>query len=49
MKKTGLIETVKVFSVDDNAVDTNEILDIRRYLMKKASCLGKLRKYFLDY
>ena len=35
MRKTGLKEVVKVFTVDDNAVDTNNILNIHRYLMNK--------------
>ena len=33
-KKTGLKGTVKVFSVDYNDIDTNDILDIHKYLMK---------------
>ena len=35
MKKTGLGGVVKIFSVDFNAIDTNYILDIHKYLMKK--------------
>ena len=35
MKKTGLKGVVKFFSVDYNPIDTNDILDIHRYLMKK--------------
>ena len=34
MKKTGLKEIVKLISVDFNPIDTNNILDIHRYLMK---------------
>ena len=34
-KKKGLKGTVKVFSVDYNAIDTIDILDIHRYLMKE--------------
>ena len=34
MKKTGLKGSVKLFSVDFNAIDTNNILDIHKYLMK---------------
>ena len=34
MKKTGLKAIVNFFSVDFNPVDTNDILDIHRYLMK---------------
>ena len=35
MRKSRLKGVVKVFSVDCSAVDTNNILDIRRYLMKE--------------
>ena len=35
MKKTGLGGVVNFFSVDFNAIDTNYILDIHKYLMKK--------------
>ena len=35
MKKTGLKGVVKFFSVDYNAIDTNDILDIHGYLMKE--------------
>ena len=31
----GLDRVVKFFSVDFNPIDTNNILDIRKYLMKK--------------
>ena len=31
----GLDRVVKFFSVDINPIDTNNILDIRKYLMKK--------------
>ena len=34
VKKTGLKGTVKFFSFDFNSVDTNDILDIRKYLMR---------------
>ena len=34
-KKAGLKGTVKVFSVDYNAIDTNNDLDFQRYLMKE--------------
>ena len=34
MKKTGLKAIVNFFSVDFNPIDTNDILDIHRYLMK---------------
>ena len=36
MKQTGLKGFVKIFSVDYNPIDTNDVLDIHRYLMKKA-------------
>ena len=35
LKKTGLKGVVKFFSVDFNLIDTNDILDIRKYLMKR--------------
>ena len=35
MKKTGLKKVVIFFSVDFNPIDTNNILDIHKYLMKK--------------
>ena len=35
MKKTGLKEVVKFFSVDFNPIDGNDILDIHKYLMKR--------------
>ena len=35
MKKTGSKWVLKVFPVDDNAVNTNDILDIHIYLMKE--------------
>ena len=34
-KKTGLKGVVKVFSINYNAIDTNDILEIHRYLMKE--------------
>ena len=34
-KKTGLKGTVKVFSVDYNPIDTNDIIDIHKCLMKR--------------
>ena len=33
-KKTGLKGIVKFFSVDFNPIDTNNILDINKYLTK---------------
>ena len=35
MKKTGLKENIIFFSVDFNPIDTNDILDIHKYLMKR--------------
>ena len=35
MKKKGLGGVVKFFSVDFNPIDTNDVLDIHKYLMKK--------------
>ena len=35
MKETGLKESVIFFSVGFNPVDTNDILDVHKYLMKK--------------
>ena len=34
MKKNRIKKNVKYFSVDFNPIDTNDILDIHRYLMK---------------
>ena len=36
MKKTGLRDIVKLFSVDLNPIDTKNILNIHKYFMKKA-------------
>ena len=36
MKKTGIKESVQDFSVDYNAIDTSDILDIYRYFMKES-------------
>ena len=35
-KKTGLKGSVKLFSIDFNPIDTNDTLDIHKYLMKGA-------------
>ena len=35
MKKTGLIGAIELFLFDYNAIDTNNILDIHRHLMKE--------------
>ena len=34
MKKTGLKRIVKTFSVDFNPIDTNNILDVYKYLLR---------------
>ena len=52
LNKIGLKGVVKYFSVDFNPVDTNNILDIHKYLIKRTwynIILGWLRKYLLDY
>ena len=52
MNKTGLKVVVKFFSVDFNAIDTNEILDIHKYSMKKTrykKCLVLFKKCLWDY
>ena len=36
MRKRRLKGIVNFFPVDFNSIDTNDILDIRKYLMKKA-------------
>ena len=36
MKKIGLKGVAKFFSVDFSPIDTNDILDIHKYLMKKS-------------
>ena len=35
MKKIWLIGVVKYFSVDFNPIDTNDVWDIHKYLMKR--------------
>ena len=35
MKKTELKGSVQVFSIDYNAIDTSDILDIHRYSVKE--------------
>ena len=35
MEKVRLKWVVKIFSVDFNPINTNDILDIRKYLMKE--------------
>ena len=34
-KETALKESVKFFSAEFNLIDTNDVLDIHRYLMKR--------------
>ena len=49
-KKTGLKGTMKVFSVDYNAIDTNVILDIHKCLTKKIyydRIFGIIKKMFI--
>ena len=38
-KKTGLKVSVNPFSVDYKSINTNEIIDIHKYLMKKLMLL----------
>ena len=50
MKKTGLKRSVKVFSVDYNPIDTSDIVDIHRYLMKETQykiMFGIIKKIFI--
>ena len=52
MKKPELKGVVKGFSVDYNAIDTNDILDIHRYLVKKTwykIMFGFTKKNLLGY
>ena len=35
MTKTGLKDVVKLFSVDFNTIDNEDILDIHKHLMKR--------------
>ena len=35
MRKAGLKEIVKIFAVDFNSIDTNDILDIHSYFLKR--------------
>ena len=50
MIKTDLNRNVYDFSVDNNMIDTSNIIDIHKYLMKKHNikrCLDFLRKWML--
>ena len=52
MEKTGLQRMVNVFSVDFNPIETNDIVDIHKYLMKGNQyeiSLELLKKYLLYY
>ena len=52
MTKKGLNEYVYNFSVDYNIIDTSNIINIHKYLMKKhdiKSCLELLKKCLLYY
>ena len=49
-KKTGLKEVVKLFSVDFNPTDINNILNINKYLMKNSwykIIFGLIKKIFI--
>ena len=48
-KKNRIKRSWKFLSVDCNAIDTNDILDIHKYLMKGTLYKIMLRKYLLDY
>ena len=50
MKKTGLKGSVKFFSVDFNRIDTNDILYMQKYFMKKKiykTMFGIIMKIFI--
>ena len=44
-EKTRLKGIVKPFSVDFNLIDTNDILDINKYLMKGTWCKINIWNY----
>ena len=46
MKKTGLKVIVFFFSFDFNPIDTNDILDTYKYLMK-GTMFGLIKKIFI--
>ena len=53
MKKTGFHSYVYDFSIDYDATDADDIVDIHKYLMKKKwhslkKCLGLLENHFLQ-
>ena len=45
-KKAGLKGVVQFFTVNFSPIDTNNILDIRKYLMKK-TWFGLIKKIFI--
>ena len=50
MKTTGLKRVVNFFSVDFNPIDTNDILDIHKHLIRRTECkimFGLIRKIFI--
>ena len=48
VRKTGLKGVVKLFSVDFNPIDTNNTLDIHKYLMKRNKIMfGLIKKIFI--
>ena len=38
MNKTGLKAAIKVFSIDFSIIDTNDVLDMHKHLMKETWC-----------
>ena len=51
MKKAGLKEVVKIFSVNFNPTDTNDVLDIHKYFMKRTwykIMFGLIKQYLFD-
>ena len=51
-KETELKGVVKLFSVDFNLIDTSNVLDIHKYLMKRTwykIMFGLIKKILLDY
>ena len=50
MKKARLKEVVKFFAVDFNPIDTKDILDVHKYLMKRTwykIMFGLIKKIFI--
>ena len=50
IKKTGLNVFVKIFYVDFNPIDTNDLADIHKYLMKRTwyqIMFGLIKKIFI--